>query len=56
MTLMTAQAEVTVSIVVKLFVILAGLAAVSMCHQDGYEPAGMLWSHKENLFCHVLVR
>ena len=44
---MTAQAEVTVSVVIKLFVILVGLAAVALCHQDGNEPAGMPRSHNK---------
>ena len=51
---LTAQAEVTVSIVMKLFAIWTGLAAVSMCHQNVYEPAGMLWSHNEILHCQYL--
>ena len=42
---MTAQAEVTVSVVTKLSVILVGLAAVALCHQNGNEHAGMLRSH-----------
>ncbi len=51
---MAAQTEVTVSIVIKLFVILVGHAAVSVSYQYGYEPAGMLWSHNEKLYCHDL--